>query len=334
MAVNKSVGERLRKIRELHGLSLDAAAEKSGVCRSNITFAETARYPVSSDVLIKLCKFYGVSSDYILGLADMPTSQYKADIRELYQKSYEQYLVAKKSPDYVTEYYIKGKKPIADWPYNLLEACEFDMDFPISDSQYEGLKEVIDHKLPIREAVIVCAYYMKHMTLNEIANEFDVTTERIRQILMNGVRRIKHPARANIILHGANYIAVNKELAEVNAKLAEIAEKKKIIESCGEEFDKRYSDVVAKLKEDPLNTTLDELELSVRSYNCIRRYFWHSDVRAITVKDIVPLFQSGEIVKVRNLGRKSCEEIRNRLIEIGIPAEELTPIGGLFNVGA
>lgn len=333
MAVDKSVGERLKNLREIHGISYRDAANKIGIGESTLVQIETGRYPVSSDQLTKICKFFGISSDYILGLTDINTAHYKADIRELYEKSYDKYLIFKKCPDYITEYYIKGKKPVADWPYNLLEACEFDMDFPITEIQYDGLKEVIDNKLPKREAIMVCAYYMKHMTLEQLSDEFEVTKERIRQIILNGVRRIKHPARANLILHGANYIAVNKELAEVNAKLAEIAEKKKIIESCGEEFDERYSRAIAKLKEDPLNTTLDDLDLSVRSYNCIRRYFWYPDARdrAITVKEIVPLFRSGEIVKIRNLGRKSCEEIRNKLIEIGIPSADLKPIDESFN---
>lgn len=245
-------------------------------------------------------------------------------------------MIFKKCPDYVTEYYVKGKRPIADWPYNLLEACEFDMDFPITEIQYEGLKEVIDNKLPKREAIMVCAYYMKHMTLEQLSDEFEVTKERIRQIILNGVRKIKHPARANLIRYGVDYAKTNAEMRALDEKLSEIEKKKEIIKEFYKKQQERFSEAIKEIQSDPMNTSLIDLDLSVRSYNCLARaahYVLYKDVKLVNAYDIVKLFQSGDIIKIRNLGRKSCEEIRNKLIEIGIDPKELVPVDELFGVG-
>ena len=67
-------------------------------------------------------------------------------------------------------------------------------------------------------------------------------------------------------------------------------------------------------KEKVLEMSIDELELSVRSYNCLRR------AGVNKLQDIIDL--SGEdFIKVRNLGLKSAQEIVEKLAELGVPYE-------------
>ena len=150
MAVDKSVGERLRRLREINKISLDDLAKKTDVGKSTVVFIENGRYPVSADVLVKLCKFYRVSADYILGLVDIDLAAYKKETRECYQNSYEQYLRYRQRPGNSLKD-VKGEDPLATWPYNLFEYCGLDLDAPISDIQMDGLKHVIDKTLTIRE---------------------------------------------------------------------------------------------------------------------------------------------------------------------------------------
>ena len=59
-------------------------------------------------------------------------------------------------------------------------------------------------------------------------------------------------------------------------------------------------------------------DLSVRSYNCLRRSGMY------TVGQIIKSIENGSILNVRNLGRKSCDEIIRTLRYLGytvIPAE-------------
>lgn len=60
-----------------------------------------------------------------------------------------------------------------------------------------------------------------------------------------------------------------------------------------------------------MDMNIDELELSVRSYNCLKRAGINT-VSELTSKT------SEDMMKVRNLGRKSLEEVLAKLKELGL----------------
>jgi len=62
---------------------------------------------------------------------------------------------------------------------------------------------------------------------------------------------------------------------------------------------------------DELNKSIDELELSVRSYNCLKR------AGINTVEDLCAKTMD-DLMKVRNMGRKSLDEILNKLESMGL----------------
>ena len=64
-------------------------------------------------------------------------------------------------------------------------------------------------------------------------------------------------------------------------------------------------------KEKVLEMTIEELELSVRSYNCLKR------AGINTVEDLTNKSEE-DMMKVRNLGRKSLEEVINKLNGLGL----------------
>lgn len=64
-------------------------------------------------------------------------------------------------------------------------------------------------------------------------------------------------------------------------------------------------------KEKVLEMNIDELELSVRSYNCLKR------AGINTVEELTNKTQD-DMMKVRNLGRKSLEEVLAKLNELGL----------------
>ena len=63
-------------------------------------------------------------------------------------------------------------------------------------------------------------------------------------------------------------------------------------------------------KEKVLEMTIEELDLSVRSYNCLKR------AGINTVEDLTKRTEE-DMVKVRNLGRKSLEEVIEKLHGLG-----------------
>ena len=63
-------------------------------------------------------------------------------------------------------------------------------------------------------------------------------------------------------------------------------------------------------KEKVLEMTIEELDLSVRSFNCLKR------AGINTVEDLISRTED-DMMKVRNLGRKSLEEVINKLDSLG-----------------
>ncbi|MBQ9989271.1 MAG: DNA-directed RNA polymerase subunit alpha [Clostridia bacterium] len=71
-------------------------------------------------------------------------------------------------------------------------------------------------------------------------------------------------------------------------------------------------------KDGVFEKSIDDLDLSVRSYNCLKR------AGINTVEELVKMTEE-EMMKVRNLGRKSLEEVQQKLNELGLslrPSEE------------
>jgi DNA-directed RNA polymerase subunit alpha len=60
-----------------------------------------------------------------------------------------------------------------------------------------------------------------------------------------------------------------------------------------------------------LEMTIEELDLSVRSYNCLKR------AGINTVQELTQKTEE-DMMKVRNLGRKSLEEVKAKLAELGL----------------
>lgn len=71
-------------------------------------------------------------------------------------------------------------------------------------------------------------------------------------------------------------------------------------------------------KEKALEMTIEELELSVRSFNCLKR-------AAINTVEELTQRSEDDMMKVRNLGKKSLDEVKHKLEELGLslrPNEE------------
>jgi DNA-directed RNA polymerase subunit alpha len=63
-------------------------------------------------------------------------------------------------------------------------------------------------------------------------------------------------------------------------------------------------------KEKILEMTIEELDLSVRSFNCLKR------AGINTVDDLIGKSET-EMMKVRNLGKKSFDEVKEKLLSLG-----------------
>ncbi len=73
----------------------------------------------------------------------------------------------------------------------------------------------------------------------------------------------------------------------------------------------KESDPIAKT----LETSVEELDLSVRAYNCLKRTGLH------TLQDLTNMSEN-EMIKIRNLGKKSLKEVMDKIKEMGLKFRE------------
>ena len=78
-------------------------------------------------------------------------------------------------------------------------------------------------------------------------------------------------------------------------------------------------DILVKTEDDKqqqiLKMAIEEMDLSVRSYNCLKRANIH------TVEDLTKKTED-DMLKVRNLGRKSLEEVIQKLESYGLALKQ------------
>ena len=196
------------------------------------------------------------------------------------------------------------------YPFNLIYAIfqpanAEDFDF-IGHINLAGIMEATK-TLHDREQKVLELRFRQGLTLKETGAEFGVTTERIRQIEAKALRKMRHPSRWK------QYRMVEVE------KLweAERAVSGWELENITLRMRLDGMDQVATAPEVPSPTEvyLDEMNLSVRSFNCLRRagYDKLSDLAGVKMS---------ELAVVRNLGKRSLEEIVAKLREYGVEMEE------------
>ena len=67
-----------------------------------------------------------------------------------------------------------------------------------------------------------------------------------------------------------------------------------------------------------LTTPIESLDLSVRSYNCLKREGINS------VSELVALSEH-QLINIRNFGQKSVDEVRDKLVEMGLSLKDTMP---------
>ena len=69
--------KRLRKLRQKQGLTQEEMAKVLGYSRQRYNFYETGKREPDNETIVKLADFFEVSTDYLLGTTDDPTSPTK-----------------------------------------------------------------------------------------------------------------------------------------------------------------------------------------------------------------------------------------------------------------
>lgn len=173
------------------------------------------------------------------------------------------------------------------YPDNLLyDLFDRDWEYP-RPADFDGSLEYVLHTLTERERRILGFRYKEGLTYEEIGKRECVTRERIRQINVRFLRKLRHPGRLGYLKYGVSGVISRKTESARAAAIDSLQ------------------------KPDITDMTLEELELSVRSYNCLKR------AGIDTLHEIAEM-TFDELCHVRNLGKKSIDEICAALTKYGI----------------
>lgn len=310
----KIISERLKKLREQFGYSQAKVAESANICLASVSKAESSS-PIGIESIKALANFYGVSIDYICGVTDEIDVTDRAKFIKKY--SYERYLVKCNRKDDEKKPIVGEYRPV--WPYNLLDKLVGDTwSKPLSNDQIDGLNYAIE-SLSDREKYCVKEYFLEEKSMKDIGCHYDVTYERIRQILHKALRKLRSPDRFKYVRYGfKGYWVVDQTRKE------ELRKKHlQILIHQNERMEKKL-DVTEENDEEMeklLSISLIELNLSVRSYNCLYRWKYMGGPEINTLYDLTRV-TGQELMSCRNIGMKSFKEIEAKLAEYGLKFKE------------
>lgn len=192
------------------------------------------------------------------------------------------------------------------YPDNLI----FAMFEELKEYSKSGLENALS-TLTEREEEVLKYRYKDGLSLIDVGKIYNITRERIRQIEAKALRKLRHPTRRDIILTApmVEYRALQKQYTELQSKYYTLTEAFATMTNTEQQ---QVPDEAKRILCG--NKTLEEMYLSLRSYNVLKRAGRNTaaDIAKLTLDDLQ---------KIRNMGRKSAEEILKKLHECGYTLE-------------
>lgn len=181
------------------------------------------------------------------------------------------------------------KSKIATYPQNVCFVV-YGIDIGNDMDKINGFNYVL-MQLSEREREAIEYKYEKGYTLDRIGGMFNVSKQRVQQIIAKGCRKMRHRKLADYIVVG--YEKTQKAIKE--------AEEKRRIEFAEEQKSKYPSDCL-----------LCKCGLSTRAFNCLWRSTPHKKDEEVTVRMAIDtIYNVG--YKIRNLGEQTAKEIEEKL---------------------
>lgn len=173
-----------------------------------------------------------------------------------------------------------------------------------------------------RSAQIIRLRFRDGCTLAGIGHTYGITRERVRQILVKTLRRLRHPSRAAYLLHGR---------AELERRAAQ-----RIVEKYGEDcaallrreaqdgfsgalihlhdISNPYARADAVLRRSRFQK-VEEIDLPLRCYNALRR----SDITHVWQ---ICFLTPKAMTELKSIGRGLCSQIREPLLPMGLELDD------------
>lgn len=276
------IGENIDKIRVARGMSKKQLADATRYASVTTVYRHISTSEMRIDDIFRYAKALGVEPSELLK-RDLKMSEFEIpfDITSLYP--YNLAFEVEKYHAWGNHGYLKSFIKTPDEEILNKEARE-----SLYEVHIPSFEKLIESDIfTKRDKEIIEMRWKHHMTLKDISKYFGLTQERIRQLELRTKRKLSGRRR--------HYIMVLPK--EVN----ELREEATKLEISGERI--------------LIRTPIENLELSVRSFNCLRHkgYYYVDELVNIPLTDIA---------KIRNMGRSSLNEVLSKLENYGIGVKE------------
>lgn len=214
----------------------------------------------------------------------------------------------------------------------------------VNDDIVKGLEYILS-KITTRERYVLEYRYKEGYTLEEIGAKLEVSRERVRQIEMRAIRRLRHPNAVVYIKEGYSIaskevlIALNEKYSALeNERYQKLMEITELVEKltmradvirglCGDKYAVIMGEIDQIKKELPdlsenetLQALYDTKRMSARTFNGIIKFLEREhgedkvNPETASLQDLV-IYTEREVRRIRNLGEKSVNEILEILAE-------------------
>ena len=222
--------------------------------------------------------------------------------------------------------YSKAKPENFEWPENIMTALGIALVDTPTPEQIKGVEHIIG-LLKERERNILIKRYKEKQTLEAISKEMNISKQCVQMLVMHALRKLRLPERIHIAEEGIDALeecrrkktklkTLSKEYSEQIEKLIHDTTLFNLVLN-GEPTEAYVKELKEKAKqlEIDMKRDLSEMELTVVSYNALRRagYSKIGDLAGITKE---------KLFKIRNIGTKSVKEITEALGKFGIDVKD------------
>lgn len=203
--------------------------------------------------------------------------------------------------------------------------------FPFNAAKAAGLDDSTDPDFLNRpetylndnEAKFLLAYYRDGLNLREISEIHKLSKARIGQIVKLALRKtyLKVKKEQGDAKTKERLEILERDRRDLNAYRAQLIEIFRANGIYGEDMEIEFGPVTSKKKEilgiesEILSRRTDRLGLSMRSANCLRR------AGIMTVGELISKTER-DVMRIRNLGKKSFIEVKERLRQLGLSLKE------------
>ena len=325
-------GSILRELKDRSHLSTKDFALKLNLMEDDYQKYASGRYRPNLRLLVRIADYCGTSIDYLMGRSEHHV-EFEEQLKIARSKLFEDWLNGAPRPGH-----FKDINP--PWPYNVVEEIlRHKLDDPLTQDQIDGFEEALS-TFPERDQQFLREYYEDNKTLEEIGRNHSMSRERPRQVIEHMIFKLRYPPLRGFIKYGKEGYAIHRESIDIAAQLSkleqdreELLARKKSFEKQLEELRGLEAEIKAVTGEAPkafepvkyiADINVDDMGLSVRSYNCIKRAGINTLAELLDVIDNRPEF----FLKIRNFGRRSILEVFEKIFALtGITYKVTESIG-------